>query len=416
MIPQLPVEQPEKVTEIAVARPKFDPNDEITALTSLDYVDPSVKDFNEFVKLLATHFNITKIAQGSFGVVYRMEMTTRPEVYTIWKLMAIKPRKGKGSRAPDQTTIENATAEVKALAFMQEIHGFVDFRSAQVLRGLLPQPLVKFNEEWEAKHCGDTGEMGSSSDQLWLFVEMSDAGTDLETVLREGFPDGSRLNKRSRGSRLTIKQTWDIFWGITETLARAEGAADFEHRDLHAGNVCVTNSPIRAEGEDQHQTERYTNLRVTLIDYTLSRATLEDGEVLANSMSDPQLFEQAGTNETDNRQYETYRKMRVAVTGVDANVKSRLARWEDFVPVTNAFWLYYLLQLLLDETELYPQFPTKGQEARWFQDEEERHLAKRLTKILIRLRRDHRDEWQYDSATDVITIDGQRKEGDGVRG
>ena len=393
--------QPDKEAEIAVVRPKFDPNNEITALTSLECIKPGVRDFDNFVKILTSRFNITKLAQGSFAAVFRMELTRNPEVYTIWKLMAVKPRKGKGSRRPDQTTIENAAAEVKVLDCMQEIHGFVDFRAAYVLKGLLPRPLAELNEAWEGRHHGDKGDLGSSRDQYWVLMEMSDAGRDLDTVLRHGFPDGSRLNKRNFGSRLTIKQTWDIFWSITESLARGEEAAEFEHRDLHNGNICVTNSPIRADEEDQHEITRYTNLRVTLIDYTLSRATIKGGEVLANSMKDPALFSQFSDNEADDRQFRIYRKMQGAVLR-EVGAKSWVTEWTDFVPITNVFWLYHLLQMFLDDTELYPRNPLEGQEAGSFRDEEERQIAERLTKILKRLRQDHEDEKQYRSAKEVV--------------
>ena len=386
------------------ARPVFNQNNEITALTSLECVDPEVRDFHQYWQFIITHFNVSKVAQGSYASVLRMALTSSSAVYTVWKLMPLKPKKGKGARRIDQTLIEDAAAEVKALACMQEIHGFVEFRSAQVVRGSLPQRLVDINNDWQKGHPDDPADVEYIKDQLWLLIEMSDAGTDLETLLINGFPDLSRLHKTSLGNRLTIRQAWDIFWGTAEALAQGEVQANFEHRDLHPGNVCITKSTVLSGEADQHEIKRYTDLRVTLIDYTLSRATINEGETLANSMKDQTLFTQTSDKPTDRRQHEMYRSMRNLVMATREGQRQQAAKWKEFVPTTNVIWLSHILHLLLDEAGGFKQDSFEGKDASFadIKDIKDRKLAKRLATILNHLRPDEPKGWQYLSATEVV--------------
>lgn len=333
-----------------------------------------------------------------------MEMITSSKLYTVWKLIPIKLKKGKGSRAPNQTSIEDAAAEVKALATMQQFHGFVDFRSAQVLRGSPPPLLSQVHKEWALTHPDDEDQGPYGPDQLWLLIEMTDAGTDLEAVLKHGFPNGSLLNKAKKGARLTIKQTWDIFWAVTEALARGEKWAGFEHRDLHPGNICITDSKTLSKDAGQDEMPRFTNLKVTLIDYTLSRAVTEEGEVLANSMRDSTIFAQTSDDPTDARQYEMYRVMKALVVGPGEGQRDAVAKWKEFVPVTNVIWLFHILTLLLQETERYKQNRRAGKVEKGFTDVTEQKMAHELACVLDHLRpaTPTSDEWPYLSATEIV--------------
>ncbi|KAL8945628.1 MAG: hypothetical protein Q9183_008026, partial [Haloplaca sp. 2 TL-2023] len=81
------------------------------------------------------------------------------------------------------------------------------------------------------------------------------------------------------------------------------------------------------------------SVKVTIIDYTLSRAKMADEKVLFNDLSmDPQLFEGEGE-----LQYEVYRQMRDVI-------KDEGDAWDAFRPRTNVLWLNHLLVMLLDKT------------------------------------------------------------------
>ena len=103
--------------------------------------------------------------------------------------------------------------------------------------------------------------------------------------------------------------TWSeaahIFWSVVRSLARGEQECEFEHRDLHWGNILIDKS-----GEDEILEKLLDNLnledsgkelmdggwggvKVTLIDYTLSRARVNDlvGQVAHYGFEDETLFE-----------------------------------------------------------------------------------------------------------------------------
>ena len=340
---------------------------ELSALLCLPYIHPIIEIFATQWALWAKTLCPRKIAQGSYASIFRLSLIADPSIYTVWKLMPLKPRTGKGSRQEGATFIDDAAAELKLLEGMSDSPGFVEFRSAQVLRGMLPQGLMEAHEDWlselgeeDRELLGEAKEYGES--QLWLFIEMTYAGTDLETLLRKGFED-EVTPWGIRGDKIDAFQASDIFWGIAEALAHGEEHAEFEHRDLHPGNVCIKGSSLGSEdplgGSAHCLIPRFTNLEVTLIDYTLSRATLQkdnvenaeriESEVLANSMRDKDLFGQNSEVEIDQMQYDTYRHMQNIMHMHHQGSKEQEG-WQSYMPMTNILWLHHILTILLKAT------------------------------------------------------------------
>jgi serine/threonine-protein kinase haspin len=183
----------------------------------------------------------------------------------------------------------------------------------------------------------------------------------------------------------SIWSTWDIFWQMVLAVAKGESEARFEHRDLHLGNICV-----RRKNDMQHITLAddpwklklgFTNLELTIIDYTLSRAdmsntlksrpqsshssssqsTLDSIFSKASGQADiaynplhkqPRIFE--GDAE-DDYQYEIYRHMRSIV---EASAIGGGEIWEPYQPKTNLLWLHFVL-FKLSESLLWPSEQTK---------------------------------------------------------
>ncbi len=376
----------------------YDPEKPITALTRLECVEPEIQSLHNACNQWEENFTVTKIAQGSYATILRMQMKDEPDVYTVWKLIPLKNKTGKGCRALGQTFIEDSAAEVKALALMAEIEGFVEFRSARVLRGSLPPLLQNLNTRWQISHPDEETEIKYSKEQQWLLVEMSDAGTDLETLIKKGFSVGELLPTAEKGAKLTIQHTWDIFWATAEALARGEALAEFEHRDLHPGNICISKRTTPPEDPDRHTVPKHTDLEITIIDYTLSRATLENGEVLANSMKDGSIFEQSSLDPTDDRQYSMYRHMRSLIDSIPNIPQER--KWHQYVPMTNIIWLYHILKYLLDNTAPFPKKQARKAPTITL---EERKMNKRLAQILARMDPVDVGEWRYRSAADVVS-------------
>ena len=97
-------------------------------------------------------------------------------------------------------------------------------------------------------------------------------------------------------SGLTPPRLFEIFFlvQVTMTLAVAEEACEFEHRDLHWGNLLISRDgtesiPYRLRDVDI--TVESAGVRVTLIDFTLSRLCTPEGEVaFCDLAADPELF------------------------------------------------------------------------------------------------------------------------------
>jgi serine/threonine-protein kinase haspin len=103
--------------------------------------------------------------------------------------------------------------------------------------------------------------------QLWVIIEMQDAGTDCEKMMEAGGVG-------------TVWEIWDVFWGVCLSVAKAEEACRFEHRDLHLENICIRSArpgmdPMEPVIRNPLKKKfGFSGLETTVIDYTLSRADI----------------------------------------------------------------------------------------------------------------------------------------------
>lgn len=257
--------------------------------------------FSEWSLELDEHFHITKIAEASYGEVYRLSLKQEVPGFnksneSVMKLIALKPpgeeafekfqesddkneAKPKRRRSPEQEPEEEDTSwmscisavasEVTLLRRLSSIPGFTNFRDMRVLRGRPGKPFVN---AWKAynksKPRGQKSiypdpskKLSYNENQLWAVIEMQDAGTDLERV-----------------HLWNVWSVWDVFWGVVFAVAKGEENARFEHRDLHLGNVCIRST----RDEDIHEPIvgnvrgkfGFTGLEPTIIDYGLSRVEM----------------------------------------------------------------------------------------------------------------------------------------------
>ncbi|KAL8735122.1 MAG: hypothetical protein Q9166_000998 [cf. Caloplaca sp. 2 TL-2023] len=310
-------------------------------LLSLKDVASSVLNFDSWAAIWTHHCLFDKIAQGAFGAVYRIRCNKKQHASTIGKLIPLQSRSGWGSKTKEFTKVEVAANEVFFLSTLDEIAGFVEFRKAEVLYGRLPNSLVAASKWFENTHH-DTSprfhQACKNREQLWLFIEMSDGGMDLEKTLTiNPGKEHSLLAKAFKGDPyLSAVQVRDIFWQVASALAIAEKKFEFEHRDLHLGNICLSYPALVEHDSSPRLWTDKPSIAVTIIDYTMSRAKVEGSDVVFNNLSaDPQLFKGQG-----NAQYDVYRAMRE---------HSRLYsfHWEAYIPLTNVMWLHHLLEMLV---------------------------------------------------------------------
>ncbi|XP_042476477.1 serine/threonine-protein kinase haspin homolog isoform X2 [Macadamia integrifolia] len=123
---------------------------------------------------------------------------------------------------------------------------------------------------------------------------------------------------------------------ITAALAVAEAAYEFEHRDLHWGNILLTrknDARVQFTLEGKPMWAQTFGLTVSIIDFTLSRINTGESILFLDLSSDPLLFE----GPKGDSQSETYRKMKEVTDEC----------WEGSYPKTNVLWLQYLVDILL---------------------------------------------------------------------
>ena len=404
-------ETPETFLRLAGPTPSqtfVDPH--IAPLLSLCYdsSNQSPIPFSSWSATLEPHFNIVKIAEASYGEVYRLCLKrTHPKFTTsdesVLKILPLKPpptstRKKTAAqlhREQLMSEVKNVASEVQLLQRMSPIPGFTNFRGVIVLRG---RPSKGFVDAWktfdkaqpkgEKSVFPDPGKRSSYGEgQLWAVIEMQDAGSDLEHVSLD-----------------TVWEVWDVFWGVALSLGKGEEEAKFEHRDLHLGNICVRSS--RKDEKVEETTVRdikrkkmgFTGLETTIIDYTLSRAEMGSGEQVAYLDLEQQedLFEQDASKDY---QYEIYRRMRSAVyhgkpteqheQPEDTANYSR-SGWKDFHPLTSLVWLHFVLHKLLDGPIRWPSEDMDATLAALHHSEDRRRaqrLAASLERALIQLQK-----------------------------
>ena len=132
---------------------------------------------------------------------------------------------------------------------------------------------------------------------------------------------------------------------MAHALAVAEEGLKFEHRDLHWGNVLVKETTQKTVdftlGGDTYQVET-GGVLTTIIDFSLSRLTMDKVIIFNNLSEDPSLFTARGKDQPGgDYQFDIYKKMK------DLNGNN----WEPFQPRSNILWLDYMLDKMA--TEVY---------------------------------------------------------------
>lgn len=119
-------------------------------------------------------------------------------------------------------------------------------------------------------------------------------------------------------------------------MAIAESKFEFEHRDLHWGNILIaptTKKFLKFSLNGKTISIPSNGVKATIIDYTLSRILYKNCCLYQNLSADPEIFEAIG-----DYQYDIYRLMKLHTNG----------KWELFEPFTNLLWMHYLINKIID--------------------------------------------------------------------
>ncbi|XP_071498950.1 uncharacterized protein [Diadema antillarum] len=269
-----------------------------------------------------------KIGEGVYGEVFRSKHKCSSVALKVIPIEGDFP-----VNEESQKTFEEILPEIVISRELSKLRdgdhnrssNFIQVNRVACVRGSYPKKLL---DEWDKFDRKKTSENDRPdifpSDQLFIIFEFADGGKDLEGFEFEN-----------------VHQAVSVLQQVTGALAVAERELDFEHRDLHWGNVLVKGTKEdqvwltvgnREVSVDSH------GLHVSIIDFTLSRLQKDDCTVYCDLAEDPTLF----TGEGD-KQFDVYRAMQ----------EHNSNRWEAFNPKTNVFWIEYLLHKLIWEKK-YP--------------------------------------------------------------
>ncbi|EFN57276.1 hypothetical protein CHLNCDRAFT_9043, partial [Chlorella variabilis] len=207
--------------------------------------------------------------------------------------------------------------------------GFVETFGVGVCAGGYSPALCREWHRWDKEHGSENEPVDvfkGRPDQLFVVFVVADGGVDLEHFeLR------------------TFEEVRSILLQTALTVAVAEEACQFEHRDLHWGNLLIrrsqqpaATSAVRARLRGVELEAATEGVTVTLIDFTLSRLVTVTGEVaFCDLAADPELFR----GPRNSVQAETYRRMKKATRNA----------WQAHVPATNVYWMQYLVDTCITE-------------------------------------------------------------------
>ncbi|SPO20512.1 related to ALK1 - protein kinase [Ustilago trichophora] len=313
---------------------------------------------------------LEKIGEASYSEVFKIFKTSQSTYSTKDEkqealVLKIIPISGPNSTDDgDDIPYTSPAADVEREIRLMQLIGrefsatdpFVSLRAAHVVKGAYPAALLQAWDRWDAKRRTKTGEGAENirphvlgHQQVYALIVMSDGGKDLESLKVKSW-----------------LQAASIFWQVVAGLSEMESRYEFEHRDLHWGNILVQTvtqdlaAPLvtqttrrrsaarsKATGSDESAVPSWllnpstSGVKATIIDFTLSRASTSPitkgrsrkPEVLYYPFDDETLFEGAG-----DPQFDVYREMRTLTKG----------DWQNFNPATNMLWLRYLAHKLID--------------------------------------------------------------------
>ncbi|VDP30226.1 unnamed protein product [Schistosoma margrebowiei] len=249
--------------------------------------------------------SMVKIGEGVYGEVFQSPKGNVVKIFPV-----------------DGEDLVNGEKQMK----FGEVYPEVFVSQATVVRGKLPKALVSSWRKYENQRGSDNECLDFlPAKQQWMVLESEFAGQPLSNV---------RFN--------TYREARSVIEQIALSLAAAESALQFEHRDLHWRNVLVRPTrqlKLRYRVGGVSYAVFTEGIQVTIIDFTVSRLCHEGNIVYVDMSESPEIFECEG-----DYQFDIYRIMR----------KNNGNDWRPFHPSSNLYWLHYLMGKLLNETS-YPR-------------------------------------------------------------
>ncbi|XVE89502.1 hypothetical protein DITRI_Ditri20bG0001800 [Diplodiscus trichospermus] len=238
--------------------------------------------------------SIAKVGEGTYGEAFRAGNT----VCKIVPFDGDFPVNGEVQKKSEEL-LEEALLS-RTLNSLREFENenfnacttFIETIDLKVCQGPYDPALIRAWEEWDEKNGSENDHPKEFPEkQCYLVFVLQHGGKDLESFVLDNFDEARSLLVQ-----------------VTAALAVAEAAYEFEHRDLHWGNILLgRNDTVTAKFilEGKQILFRTFGLSVSIIDFTLSRINTGENILFLDLSLDPYLFR----GPKGDKQSETYRKM-----------------------------------------------------------------------------------------------------------
>ncbi|XP_043290164.1 uncharacterized protein [Venturia canescens] len=266
--------------------------------------------------------NCRKIGEGVYGEVFLYSKDGEKNVIKIIPIEGDMIINSERQKKFDEILSEIVIAkELHNLRFANKSNTncFVEVKKIRCVKGKYPKTLIDlwktFDEEINSENdCPSIFE----ENQLYIVLELGHGGEDLEAYVFQNSTEACAL-----------------FIQTALALAVAEETLEFEHRDLHWGNLLIsrTDEPqIDFKLDNKPFSVSSKGVKVSVIDFTLSRMSYQGCSIFNDLSMDEDLFVAQGEY-----QFEIYRLMRYKLEN----------NWQRFEPYTNILWLHYILDKMI---------------------------------------------------------------------
>ena len=276
-----------------------------------------------------------KIGEGSYGEVFAAKNSAKRDI--VIKIVPLLNTNDNEETAFEQILPELVVSmdldKLKTTSGLNRAQNFIHLIHSTITRGVFPSKLIDGWDSFEKKRGSENEDPRIyKKDQLYIVYYLANGGTDMESYEFK-----------------SAVESLSVFVQLALSLAAAEQECEFEHRDLHWGNVLIS--------QTNHKVLNYTvngvpynvnpnRVFASLIDFSLSRILSDGNTIFTDLAKDSDLFE--GDAEVD-YQFEIYRKMR----------EKNQNNWQTFVPKTNIFWLHYILHKAINDKH-YSKYRTNA--------------------------------------------------------
>ncbi|GMM36928.1 hypothetical protein DASC09_042530 [Saccharomycopsis crataegensis] len=286
----------------------------------------------------------------------------------------------------DMYSIQSAIQEMSIITKLQNCQGFINLKSAVVVKGEYSKELLK---EWDFNHIISQSNLKKKRpdyykrNQLYLILVLDYGGLTLKDYNVQSWHQANK-----------------IFWNLTRVLKTSELLYKFEHRDLNWENVLINDileeeddceeglgiyksrgnrsatsfNEVYASEDDADDDEttasetknKYTlDLRISLIDFAFSRITtsqkvfsmdlsklVNNSDVIGKLLDDDYRFD---VYQLIQQEIKSQMKMDSETTEHNIDIDdSQEINWDCCCPRTNIIWLHYIVDKLITSKNLKP--------------------------------------------------------------